>query len=298
MRSLRPGSCAMTRRSCATGTARTRPAEVATALRKARCPVSMPISPRNSERTIAGDDTRPGMAVTLDDVGRAREQDDQVVGLVAVSEQHIPGGHIAFAAVPAQYSKLGRIQDRRAPRRRDQEIIAVMTDPAQSSHTAPGTGAVCTLAHGNRFLSHATGDARHSSVRRSARAPPRKRPPGDEAIEEYKARSCSERPNRATALGARGPRASAVRQEGWRCNRVVLIRRVRPREAVGGGGDGTTAGGVRPASGTGRGAAPGQDHTDCPGSGGVAVAVGWESAGVGAGPSAAEAAAMFAASPS
>jgi hypothetical protein len=43
MRSLRPGSCAMTRRSCATGTARTRPAELVTALRKARCPVSMPI---------------------------------------------------------------------------------------------------------------------------------------------------------------------------------------------------------------------------------------------------------------
>ena len=34
----------------------------------------------------------------------------------------------------------------------------------------------------------------------------------DEAIEEYKAWSCSERPNRATALGAPGPRASAVRQ--------------------------------------------------------------------------------------
>jgi hypothetical protein len=42
------------------------------------------------------------MAVTLDDVGRAREQHDQVVGLVAVSEQHIPSSHVAFAAVPTQ----------------------------------------------------------------------------------------------------------------------------------------------------------------------------------------------------
>jgi hypothetical protein len=49
------------------------------------------------------------------DVRRAREQHDQVVGLVAVGEQHVPNSDVAFAAVPAQYSKLGRIQDRRTP---------------------------------------------------------------------------------------------------------------------------------------------------------------------------------------
>ena len=94
-------------------------------------------------RTIAGDDTCPGLAVTLDDVGRAREQDDQVVGLVAVSEQHIPGSHVAFAAVPAQYSKLSRIQDRRTPRRRDQAIVAAvgrLRGSSRSSASQPGCG--------------------------------------------------------------------------------------------------------------------------------------------------------------
>jgi hypothetical protein len=99
-------------------------------------------------RTIAGDDTCPWIAVTLDDVGRARKQRDQVVGLVSVGEQHIPSGHVAFAAVPAQYSKLGRIQDRRTPRKRDEAIVAAVGRLRGSSRSS-ASQAGCCLAHRN-----------------------------------------------------------------------------------------------------------------------------------------------------
>jgi hypothetical protein len=61
--------------------------------------------------TVAGDDSSLRTAVSLDDVGRAGEQHDQVVVLVAVGEQHLTGRHGALAAVPAQHRKLIRIQD-------------------------------------------------------------------------------------------------------------------------------------------------------------------------------------------
>jgi len=74
-------------------------------------------------RTVAGYDTCCGLAVIPDDVRRPREQHNQVVGLVAIGEQHITGIHVAFAPVPAQYFKLGSIQDRRTPRSRDEAIV-------------------------------------------------------------------------------------------------------------------------------------------------------------------------------
>jgi hypothetical protein len=46
--------------------------------------------------------------------------------LVAIGEQHITSSHVALAAIPAQHSELGRIQDRRTPRKRDQAIAAVV----------------------------------------------------------------------------------------------------------------------------------------------------------------------------
>jgi hypothetical protein len=95
--------------------------------------------------TVAGDDTCPGMAVTLDDVGRAREQHHQVVGLVAVGEQHIPSSHVAFAAIPTQDSKLSRIQDRRTPRKRDQAIVAAAGRLRGTRSSAAQAG--CGLAH-------------------------------------------------------------------------------------------------------------------------------------------------------
>jgi hypothetical protein len=88
------------------------------------------------------------MAVTLDDVGRAREQHDQIVGIVAVGEQHITSSHVAFAAVPAQHSKLGRIQDRRTPRKRDQAIVAAVGRPRGSSRSR-ASRAGCGRAHRN-----------------------------------------------------------------------------------------------------------------------------------------------------
>ena len=97
-------------------------------------------------RTVAGDDPCPRMAVTLDDVGRARQQHDQVVGLVAIGEQHITSSHVAFAAVFAQHSKLGRIQDRRTPRKRDQAIVAAVGRPRGSSSSS-ASRAGCGRAH-------------------------------------------------------------------------------------------------------------------------------------------------------
>jgi hypothetical protein len=63
---------------------------------------------------------------------------DQVVGLVSVCEKHVTGIYSAFAAISAQYSKLGRIQDWRTPRKRDQPIVTA----AWSSHGISRTSAV------------------------------------------------------------------------------------------------------------------------------------------------------------
>jgi hypothetical protein len=99
-------------------------------------------------RAVTGDHARPRLAVTLDDVGRAREQHDQVVGLVAIGEQHITRSHGAFAAIPAQHTKLGRIQDRRTPRQRDQVIGAAVAGPCRCPKSSTSrAGRVC--AHRN-----------------------------------------------------------------------------------------------------------------------------------------------------
>src|SRR5262249_52915961 len=67
---------------------------------------------------------------------------------VAIGEQHITRSHVAFAAIPAQHSKLGRIQDRRTPRNRDQAIIAAAGRPRGSSrNSVPPAG--CVGAHRN-----------------------------------------------------------------------------------------------------------------------------------------------------
>jgi len=94
------------------------------------------------------DDTCPRMAVPLDDVGRALQQHDQVVGLVAIGEQHITSSHVALAAVPAQHPKLGRIQDRRTPRKPDQAIVAAVGTLRRSS-TSSASQARCVGAHRN-----------------------------------------------------------------------------------------------------------------------------------------------------
>jgi hypothetical protein len=97
-------------------------------------------------RTEAGDHTCPRPAVTLNDVGRAREQHDQVIRLVAIGEQHITRSHLAFAAIPAQHPKLGRIQHRGTPRKRDQAIAAAAGRPRGSSMSS-ASQAGCVCAH-------------------------------------------------------------------------------------------------------------------------------------------------------
>jgi len=46
----------------------------------------MPISPRNWDPAVPGDERRAGLAVALDDLGGAVEHDDQVIGLVPIGE--------------------------------------------------------------------------------------------------------------------------------------------------------------------------------------------------------------------
>jgi hypothetical protein len=96
---------------------------------------------------VPGDERRSGLAVPLDDLGGAVQHHDQVIGLVPVGEQHLAGGHVTLSAVPAQNLKLGRVQDRGAARRRNQEITAAVTGPVTSGHAALGTAAICTFAH-------------------------------------------------------------------------------------------------------------------------------------------------------
>jgi hypothetical protein len=78
-------------------------------------------------RTVTGDDGRPWPAVPIHDVGCAREQHDQIVGLVAIGEQHVTSGHVPFAAITTQHSELGRVQDGRTPHERD---LGNLTAPA------------------------------------------------------------------------------------------------------------------------------------------------------------------------
>ena len=58
-------------------------------------------------RAVGRDDRLARLAVALEDPDLAGQHHDQVVGVVAVGEQHISGGYVLFTAVPAQHLKLG-----------------------------------------------------------------------------------------------------------------------------------------------------------------------------------------------
>ena len=77
-----------------------------------------PLASEQSELTqeLAGavrrDDRLPRLADALDNLHLAVKDHNQVVGLVAVGKQHITGGDVVLAAVPAEDVELRRIQDR------------------------------------------------------------------------------------------------------------------------------------------------------------------------------------------
>lgn len=61
---------------------------------------------------VGGDHPLVWLAVVLGDPSLAGQHHDQVVCLIAVGKQHLPGGHLVLAAVPAQHLKLRCVQDR------------------------------------------------------------------------------------------------------------------------------------------------------------------------------------------
>jgi hypothetical protein len=64
---------------------------------------------------VGGEDGLVGTAVVVDDLGLAVEEDDEVVGVVTLGEEDLPGGDVGLAAVAPQHVDLGRIEERRPP---------------------------------------------------------------------------------------------------------------------------------------------------------------------------------------
>ena len=147
--SLSPSSCAMTTRTCSTGTRSTRPAVLATALRYARWPVSRPISPRNCDRPYVVMTVSPGWPrrSTIRDL--TGQHHDQVIGHVPVGKQHVSRGHVVLAAVPAQHLKLRRVQDRAAPGRSllRSSPAAPGREARRRSSSVSALRAACALPH-------------------------------------------------------------------------------------------------------------------------------------------------------
>jgi hypothetical protein len=105
----------MTTRTWSTGTRSIRPAVLATAAKKGPLPGEEANLAKELRPAVRRDDRLAGLAAALDDLGFTGQEHDQVIGHVTVSEQHIPGGYVVLAPVPAQHLKLRRVQDRAAP---------------------------------------------------------------------------------------------------------------------------------------------------------------------------------------
>src|SRR5690348_16409382 len=66
-------------------------------------------------RAIRRDNRLARLTVPFDDPDPTCQHRDQVITHIPVGKQHIAGGNVVLTAIPAQYLKLRRVQDRAAP---------------------------------------------------------------------------------------------------------------------------------------------------------------------------------------
>lgn len=66
-------------------------------------------------RAVRRDNRLAWLAAALDDPDLTCQQHDQVITHVPIGKQHVAGGNVMLAAVPAQHLKLRRVQDRTTP---------------------------------------------------------------------------------------------------------------------------------------------------------------------------------------
>ena len=117
IRSLRPGSWAMTHAQLRGGNRQDPPGRGGHRGQIRTLPGEHADLAQELGPAVPGDERGAGPAIPLDDLGGAVQHHDQVISLVPVGEQHLASSHVTLGAVPAQHLQLAGVQGRGPPRR-------------------------------------------------------------------------------------------------------------------------------------------------------------------------------------